>query len=86
METTTKILELIPTDDLIEELFLRHKELIVIREHRKRPDEDNIFVKTGFGKKGCKDKGFDLVEATAMLHAAHWQLIYNYLEPCKDEE
>ena len=73
-------LDLVSTDDLIEELATRHKELIVIREHKKGIDEDNVFVKTDFGKKGCQDKGFDLIEATEMLHAVHWKLIYDYLD------
>ncbi len=73
-------LDLVSTDDLIKELAGRHKELIVIREHKKRVHQDNVFVKTGFGKKGRKGKGFDLVEATEMLHATHWQLIHDYLD------
>ncbi len=73
-------LELVSTNDLIEELANRHSELIVIREHKKGVKEDNVFVKTGFGKKGRKDKGFDLIEATQMLHAALWQLIHDYLD------
>ena len=73
-------LELTSTDDLIEELAGRHKEIIVIRERKRGNHEDNVFVKTTFGKKGRPDKGFDLVEATEMLHAAHWQLVYDYLD------
>ncbi len=73
-------LDLISTDDLIEELASRHKEIIVIRERKRVKHEDNVFVKTTFGKKGRPDKGFDLVEATEMLHAAHWQLVYDYLD------
>lgn len=73
-------LELVSTDDLIKELSNRHKEIIVIREYKKRVNEDNVFVKTNFGKKGRKDKGFDLVVATEMLHATHWQLIHDYLD------
>ncbi len=72
-------LELISTSDLIEELADRHSEIIVIRERKKSYKEDKVYVKTGFGKKGRKDKGFDLIVATEMLHATHWQLIYNYL-------
>lgn len=78
-------LDLVSTDDLIQELAARHRELIVIRENKKRATkakvpEDNVFVKTDFGKKGRGDKGFDLIEATQMLHAVHWQLIYDYLD------
>ncbi len=73
-------LDLVSTNDLIKELSGRHKELIVIREHKKRTNQDNVFVKTGFGKKGREDKGFDLLEATEMLHAVHWQLIHDYLD------
>lgn len=73
-------LDLILTDDLIMELSNRHKELIVIRERKKSINEDNVFVKTGFGKKGVKGKGFDLIAATEMLHATHWQLIHDYLD------
>ena len=73
-------LDLISTDDLIKELASRHEELIVIRECRKIPKADNVFVKTRFGAKGRVDKGFDLVEAAQMLHATHWQLIYDYLD------
>lgn len=76
----TANLELVPTDDLIKELSKRHKEIIVIREYKKRINEDNVFVKTGFGKKGREDKGFDLIAATEMLHATHWQLIHDYLD------
>lgn len=87
MQTTEKaILELISTSDLIEELAGRHREIIVIREHKKKINEDNVFVKTSFGKKGRKDKGFDLVEATQMLHAAHWQLIHDYLDDVEDAD
>lgn len=80
MNDTDISLELISTSDLIKELSARHSELIVIRERKKGVCEDNVFVKTAFGKKGRKDKGFDLVEATQMLHAAHWQLIHDYLD------
>jgi len=73
-------LELVSTNDLIKELAGRHKELIVIRESKKQLNKDNIFVKTGFGIKGRVDRGFDLVEATDMLQAAHRQLIFDYLE------
>ena len=73
-------LELVSTDDLIEEISNRHKEVIVIREYKKHINEDNVFVKTGFGKKGRPEKGFDLIAATEMLHAAHWQLIHDYLD------
>ncbi len=87
METTTETLELVSTDDLIKELSNRHKELIVIRERRKCPGVVNVFVKTPFGEKGRRDKGFDLVEATQMLQAAHWQLIYDYLDvSCEGEQ
>lgn len=79
-------LDLISTSDLIEELANRHSELIVIREYKKKVNRDNVFVKTGFGKKGRRDKGFDLIEATQMLHAAHWQLIYNYLDEIDVED
>jgi len=77
-------LELISTDDLIHELANRHREIIVIRERKKGNNEDNVYVKTGFGKKGRTDKGFDLVEATQMLHAAHWQLTHDYLDDVED--
>lgn len=73
-------LELIPTDALISELSERHTEIIIIREYKKGVNEDKVFVKTGFGKKGRKEKGFDLVSATEMLHAAHWKLIHDYLD------
>ena len=73
-------LDLVSTDDLIRELANRHSEIIVIRECKKKTNQDDVFIKTSFGKKGRKDKGFDLIEATQMLHAAHWQLIYDYLD------
>lgn len=73
-------LDLISTDDLIKELASRHAEIIVIREYKKGVNEDKVFVKTGFGNKGRKDKGFDLVSATEMLHATHWKLIHDYLD------
>ena len=73
-------LELVSTDDLIHELADRHKELIVIRERKKGVNEDNVFVKTGFGKKGQPEKGFDLMVAIEMLHATHWQLVHDYLD------
>lgn len=78
-------LELVSTSDLICEISNRHKEVIVIREHKKHVNEDNVFVKTDFGKKGRKDKGFDLINATEMLHAAHWQLIYDYLDEVEQD-
>lgn len=78
-------LELISTKDLIKELANRHKELIVIREQKKKVNQDNVFCKTSFGKKGRKDKGFDLIEATEMLHATHWQLIYDYLDEIEEK-
>lgn len=77
-------LELISTSDLINELASRHKELIVLREHKRGVNSINVFVKTGFGKKGRKELGFDLVEATSMLHAAHWQLVNDYLDDVDD--
>lgn len=73
-------LELVSTDDLIGELSNRFTELIVIREHKKFADTDDIFVKTQFGELGNKDKGFDLIAATEMLNAAHRQLTIHYLE------
>lgn len=78
-------LNLVSTDDLIKELSNRHKELIVIRERKKKVNEDKVFVKTGFGKKGREEKGFDLIAATEMLHATHWQLIYDYLDDVETE-
>lgn len=77
-------LELVSTGDLINELASRHTELIVIRERKKTEGEDNVFVKTRFGKKGQEDKGFDLVAATAMLQATHYRLVYDYLENVED--
>ena len=77
-------LVLVSTDDLIEELSNRHTELIVIREHKKRQNEDKVFVKTEFGKKARGDKGFDLISATEMIHATHWQLIYEYLDDIQE--
>lgn len=73
-------LDLISTSDLIHELASRHKELIVLREHKKGVDSVNVFIKTGFGCKGRRDLGFDLVEATDILQAAHKQLVYEYLD------
>lgn len=74
-------LDLVPTDDLIHELADRHREIIIVREYnRKKVNVDKIFVKTCFGKKGREDKGFDLVRATQMLHAAQWELIHDYLD------
>ena len=73
-------LDLVSTKDLIQELSVRHKEIIVIREYKKGVNEDSVFVKTNFGKKARKDKGFDLVLATEMLHATHWKLIHDYLD------
>ena len=73
-------IELISTDELITELSNRHKELIVIREHKKIKDSDNIFVKTPFGELGKKNKGFDLVVATEMLQAALRQLTIDFLK------
>jgi len=78
-------LNLVSTGDLITELASRHKEIIVIRECKKRINKDNVFVKTNFGKKGRQDKGFDLIEATEMLHATHWQLIHDYLDDIKEK-
>lgn len=73
-------LELVPTDNLIAELSNRHRELIVIREHRKIPEADTIFVKTPFGELGKEEKGFDLVVATEMLHATHRRLVIEFLK------
>ena len=78
MEITS--IEFVSTNDLIEELASRHSELIVIREVKKEKHKNNIFVKTGVGRKHRKDKKFDLMIATEMLHAAQWQLIYDYLD------
>jgi len=79
-------LELISTSDLIEELSNCHRELIVIRERKKKTHTDNVFVKTSFGKKGRRDKGFDLIEATQMLSAAQWQLTHDYLDDIEVQE
>ena len=76
MDSQVHELELVSTEDLIKELAARHKELIVIREHKKSANEDRLFVKT--------EGGFDLMEATEMLQAAHWQLIYSCIG--KDEK
>ncbi len=73
-------LDLISTDALIDELAGRHRELIVIRDHQKTINQNDVFVKTPFGKFGKKDKGFDLIVATEMLGAAHSQLIMDYLK------
>lgn len=77
-------LDLISTSDLIDELACRHREIIVIRENKKRANEDDVYVKTGFGSKGRKDIGFDLVVATSMLQSAHWQLVHDYLEDVRE--
>ncbi len=73
-------LELISTDDLIQELSDRHSELIVIREHKKLRDSDNIFVKTPFGDLSSDRKNFDLVNAVEMLNAAQLKLTMDFLE------
>lgn len=78
-------LELVSTDDLIKELANRHSELIVICERKKTENEDNVFVKTGFGCKGNVNKGFDLIAATSMLQATQYRLTYDYLDEVKTE-
>ena len=73
-------LELVSTDELIEELSGRHTELIVIRNKKKKIDADTIFVKTPFGELAKKEKGFDLIEALEMLDATIKQLAIEYLK------
>ena len=72
-------LDLVSTDALIQELSNRHKELIVIREHKKILDSDNVFVKTPFSSAANKEKGFDLLHATEMLNATQFQLAMEYV-------
>ncbi len=74
-------LELISTDDLIEEVASRHSEIIIIRNRYKTEFEDEVYVKTQKGPLAREDKNFDLVEAQQMLQAASVQLTHDFLEP-----
>ena len=78
-------LDYITSDELIAELASRHRELIVIRDRAKGRNEDAVFVKTEFGNKSRLDKGYDLIEATEMLHATHRQLVCDFLDEVEDE-
>lgn len=79
-------LELISTDDLIEEVASRHSEIIVIRNCEKKANTDNVYVKTQRGPLSREDKNFDLVEAQQMLQAASVQLTYDFLGDTKCEQ
>ena len=79
-------LSLIKTEDLITELTERHEEIIIIREDRKDFEWLNIRAKTGFGKYGNRDAGFDILRALNLLHTTAMQLLKDHLIAEKAED
>ena len=75
-----QVIELVSTDDLIEELASRHEEIIIIRECKKSKGCDDVFVKTGFGDLARKDKDFDLMRVVIILQAALRQLTMDFFK------
>ena len=87
MQKETAIdLSLISTEELIDELAERHEELIVLREDRKDSAWLNIRAKTGFGKYGNKEAGFDIVRVLSLLHTTAEQLLKDHLGAEKAED
>ena len=72
-------LELISSEELINELLDRYEQLIVIREDPKDGSKYDINVKTGFGDLSRDGVKFDLVVATEMLQSVQQQLVFDFL-------
>lgn len=80
MQKQTQIdLNLIDTDDLINEIARRHDEIIIIRENRKDSELVDIRTKTHMGKFANPELGFDILFALQLLQAAENQMIMDYL-------
>ena len=80
MQKDTAIdLNLISTEELIDELTERHEEIIIVREDRKDSTWLNIRAKTGRTKYSNPNARFDLLLAARTLHTAIEQLIRDYL-------
>lgn len=73
-------LNLISTEELVDELTERHEEIIIIREDRIHSDWLNIRAKTGFRKNTNRKAKFDVILAVHMLNTAEEQLIKDYLD------
>ncbi len=73
-------LELVSTIELLAELNARNDKLVVITECKKIANSVDVFIKTPFGPLAKVDKGYDLIYAIDILHAASSKLISKYLE------
>lgn len=71
-------LNLISTEELVDELTLRCEEIIIIRENRKDSNLLDIRAKTHFGKRGNPDMGFDIIFALQLLHSTEEQLLRDH--------
>jgi hypothetical protein len=71
--------------ELKEEIASRFRECLIITDDQKDTDLVNVFIKTPYGKKGRRDKHFDLVVATEMLNDAQHQLTMDYLDDVEPE-
>ena len=73
-------LNLVNTNDLVQELCRRHEAIIIIREDRKCEDDFYVTVKTQFGKHANKDAGFDLICAMELMSNAQFEIIAKHFE------
>jgi len=78
-------LNLISTEELVDELTLRCEEIIIIRENRKDSTLLDIRAKTHFGKRGNPDMSFDIVFALQLLHSTEEQLLRDHLDFERDD-
>lgn len=84
-DTAIRPLEIVSTEELIDELTERHEEIIIVREDRIHSEWLNIRAKTKFRKNSNRKARFDLILAIQMLHTAEEQLIRDYLNTEDDD-
>lgn len=77
---TATDLELVGTQELINELGKRHEEIIILREDLFDPDLLKIYTKTRPGKSGNPpEDGYDLGKAVDLLQTATALLVSDYI-------
>jgi len=80
MSETTTDLKCVSTQDLLDELFVRHDEIMVIREDIKDPDTLQTSIKTEAGKSGnFKVDDYDFAKAMDLLQSATTMITGEYI-------
>lgn len=72
-------LNLLSSDDLMQELMSRYEQIIIIRENRKESEIINIKVKTQRGKFCKPEDEFDIILAQDLLLTAQDHLLKVYM-------